>query len=298
MSREILIDFDKLKIYIYGFVINRLGIPQKFSYNEICHIGNHFGPDWWMYGRLVKVDMTFHPLPHIFMTVVNYLDHNHKQLIVRMIEKLLLHEKKVNQTFIINVFRRATEELLVSTEFAPAIYKKDIENDIQALKDELERLNSFVECISSSSYTTLELHVEEKIPSGKPQNNGELFHLVGVHEVNATRLFKDGVQWDQHGGVGYHFHYCIRKNTTSFERTRYLLSYNTDQDEHLGSSPVLYSETHGENNASSNANLPQTSDRRRAIYHQCNSKRLELLRKDQRIPFRCKSKKADFYYQQ
>ncbi|PFI43012.1 hypothetical protein [Bacillus nitratireducens] len=148
---------------------------------------------------------------------------------------------------------------------------------------------------------TIELHKSIERPTSiNGVRQKDKMNFVPDKKISELNQYPGGVKTDEHD-VGYHFHYCNRVKGDSYEITRYLLSYNSKEKEHLKKLPILYWEEHSENKVKSKYRLSNKPKFRRAVYHRCNSERRKLFKglstaDAKKLKFRNKSDEAkDFY---
>ncbi|MED4210804.1 hypothetical protein P4662_16175 [Priestia megaterium] len=174
---------------------------------------------------------------------------------------------------------------------------------------ELERLLLLLKSEANNSQTLisfkkiskglLELHESVKLnPRLIKKSQLRILNLVTAKEVTPLPKFSGGIKKDNHD-PGYHFHYCRKIKGNTYEITRYLLSYNSNEQEHLVKLPPLYWEVHGDYN--SNYVLSNNPKFRRAVYHCCNAERRKLfeplkIEQIKQLKFRNKSKDAKRFY--
>lgn len=261
-------------------------ISQKYDHEDLIFLFKQKNINF-TFPNIIILDLKFHLLPLVLFELIEETqDKISSDYFLDLLYEYIKFDRRINKTIIINISRKVAMELL----------KKQTNNDntnlyIQSLRYEIDMTKTFVEYIWGKGNQSLELHANS---SEEIYHNEDIIHLVRIEDVSATNIYEDGVNWEQHGGVGYHFHYCKRKDKNLFERTRYLLSYNTVNRQHIGKNPELFAELHRE--GTSKAGLPKSQKNKWAIYHRCNSVRLRLLDKDFNVKFRCKSVDAELFY--
>ncbi|PHF65839.1 hypothetical protein [Priestia aryabhattai] len=230
-----------------------------------------------------------------------------------------IHKKNIfnnvnNEVLIINFLTSVTEEnWLNKVELIKIIGVNIIKyiNNLNYDKEdyELERSLSLLKAEANNSQTLisfkkiskglLEVHESfKRNPRIIRKSQPGTLNLVNAKEVISLPKFSGKIKKDNHN-PGYHFHYCKRIKGDTYEITRYLLSYNSNKQEHLAKLPPLYWEVHG--NYNSNYVLSNDPQFRRAVYHCCNAERRKLfktLKLDQmrQLKFRNKSKDAKRFY--
>jgi hypothetical protein len=249
---------------------------------------------------IYKIEFNEHPIFELINTIYNknlILYKENKDVIVEIVSTILKARYKNKVELIKGIG-------LNILKFIDKIKYNIEDEEIKKLLFLLyfESINSqTLVSINKVGNETLELHKSLlRLPEIKGTSQTDKLQFVPINQVNKLNEFKGGVKTDEHH-VGYHFHYCERVKGDSFEYTRYLLSYNVKEKEHLKKLPPLYWEIHKENNVKSKYRLSSDEEFRRAVYHRCNSERRKLFRGLSKIDikqlkFRPKSDEAEKFY--